>query len=299
LLRRYPDTAPLEAALAARFGIAPERVAVTAGADDAIDRVCRAYLGPNRRLLLPRPSFEMLDHFATLVGGGLTPVPWPHGPFPLDAFLAALGPDTGIVAVVSPNNPTGAVATAADLRLLAEAAAGAVVLLDHAYVEYAAHDLTAAALELPNVIVVRTLSKAWGLAGCRIGYALGRPPAIARLRDAGGPYPVAAPSVALALARLAGGGDDVRAHVARVRAERARLADRLAALGLESWASEANFVLVECGRRAEALVAGLAARGVLVRTFPGRPFLETAVRISLPGAPEPFERHQAAVDAAL
>jgi histidinol-phosphate aminotransferase len=274
-------------------------VLVTAGADDAIDRVCRAYLGPGRAMLLPVPSFEMIEHFTRLAGAGVTPVAWPRGQFPIEAVLARVGPDIGVITVVSPNNPTGAAASAADLRCLADAAPGAVVLLDHAYVEYADRDLTPTALSLPNVIVARTLSKAWGLAGCRVGYALGSETAIAALRTAGAPYPVAGPSVALARARLATGDADMRAHVATVRVERAALTARLAAAGLDPWPSEANFVLVECGPRFDRVVAGLAARGIRIRTFPGRPGLETAIRLSLPGASALFARLVAALDQVL
>jgi histidinol-phosphate aminotransferase len=297
-LRRYPDAAPLEAALAARFAIGPDRVLVTAGGDDGIDRVCRIGLGPGREMVLPYPSFDMLDRFAALAGGSLRPIPWPDGRFPIEDFLAAIGPATGVVAVVSPNNPTGTVASASDLRLLAHAAPGALVLLDHAYVEYAATDLTLTALALPNVVVVRTLSKAWGLAGCRVGYALGAAPTIAALRRAGGPYAVSAPSLALALTRLAGGESAVCAHVERVRVERDTLIGLLRSRGLQPRPSEANFVYVECGPRFDRVLAALTARDVMVRRFAGRPGLETALRISLPGAAPAFDRLLDALDAA-
>jgi histidinol-phosphate aminotransferase len=297
-LRSYPDTAPLEAALAARFGISPRRVLVTAGGDDAIDRLCRVGLGPGWEMVLPFPSFDMLDRCASLAGGSVRPIPWPEGRLPIEEFRAAIGPSTGVIAVVSPNNPTGLVATALDIRLLADAAPRALVLLDHAYVEYAATDLTPAALELPNVAVVRTLSKAWGLAGCRVGYALGSEGTIAALRRAGGPYPVAAPSLALALARLAGGDAEVCAHVERVRAERDTLVERLTSLGLAPRPSQANFVFVECGPRFDRVLAALTARGVLVRSFAGTRGLETALRISLPGSPSAFARLLDALDSA-
>lgn len=289
-LRRYPDTSQLEAALAGRVGVAPERVIVTAGADDAIDRVCRAYLGSGRRMLLPEPTFEMFDHFAALAGGTLLRVPWPRGAFPLAAFLARLPERPDVIAVVSPNNPTGATASAADLRQLAEAAPAALLLLDHVYGEYADTDLTPALIDLPNVVVLRTLSKAWGLAGCRVGYAIGSPPVVARLRAAGAPYAVAAPSVALALRQLRDGGAAVQAHVARVREDRTALGALLSALGLESLPSQANFVLVECGGRAPFLTAALATLGVVVRSFPNRPGMTGAIRITLPGDPAAFDR---------
>ncbi len=298
-LRRYPDTSALEATLAHRVGVAAERVVVTAGADDAIDRACRSYLGPGRTMILPDPTFEMFDRFAALAGGSLRRVPWRDGPFPGAGFLAALDERAAVITVVSPNNPTGAVACAADVRRLAQAAPAALVLLDHAYVEYADEDLTREVIDLPNVLVIRTLSKAWGLAGCRIGYAIGNPEVVSRLRAAGGPYPVAAPSVAIALRRLADDPAALHAHIACVREERTALCTLLTALGLEPLPSQANFVYVECGARAAFLAAALAALGVLVRTFPDRAGLTTALRVTLPGDGGAFEHLGAALETAL
>jgi histidinol-phosphate aminotransferase len=298
-LRRYRDVSTLEAALAERLGVAPDRVIVTAGADEAIDRACRAYLRPGRTMLLAEPTFEMFDYFAALAGGTLTRVPWPAGPFPIDGFLARLDQRPAVIAVVSPNNPTGGVACADDVRRLAAAAPEALVLLDHAYVEYADADLTPAVADCPNVVVVRTLSKAWGLAGCRVGYAIGRPNVVAALRAAGGPYTVAGPSLALALAQLRLGETAVRPHVARVRQERQWLGQRLAALGVTPWPSQANFVYVECGPRAPFLAAALRALGVLVRDFPGRAGCDTALRITLPGDQAAFEQLVHALETVL
>ncbi len=299
LLRRYPDVSALETALAARVGVAPDRLLVTAGADEGIDRACRAFLEPGRTMLLPEPSFDMFDCCAVLAGGALARVPWWDDDFPIDAFLNRIDTRTRVVAVVSPNNPTGSVATLADVRRLAAVAPSALVILDHVYVEYADEDLTSGVLDLPNVLVLRTLSKAWGLAGCRVGYAIGSPYVIAVLRAAGGPYTVAAPSVALALSQLKRGVEPLRAHVAQVREERRLLSARLAAAGLAPRRSQANFVLVECGPRAGSIHAGLAARGVLVRDFADRRGLETALRITLPGDVVDFERLSAALEETL
>jgi histidinol-phosphate aminotransferase len=299
LLRRYPEVAALEAALAARLGLPLERVIVTAGADEAIDRACRAFLEPGRTMLLPEPCFDMFDRCAALAGGTLVRVPWWGDAFPLDGFLERLESRVAVVVVVSPNNPTGSVATLADVRSLAARAPNALLILDHVYVEYADSDLTAAVLDLPNVLVLRSFSKAWGLAGCRVGYAVGSPYVIGVLRAAGGPYSVAAPSVALALAQLERGNEPLRVHVARIREERRLLAGRLTAYGLSPRPSQANFLFVECGARAARLRADLIVGGVVVRDFPDRPGLETALRITLPGNPPDFDRLGAALDVAL
>ena len=302
LLRRYPSAAPLEAALARRFGLDPAAVLVTAGGDDGLDRAFRAFLGPGREVVLPTPTFVMLPKYARLVGATARAVPWPGGPFPTDAVLAAVGPATAAMCVVSPNNPTGAVATADDLRRLAAAAPDALLIVDLAYGEMADDDLTAAALALPNALVFRTFSKAWGLAGARLGYVLGPPALVAWTRAAGNPYAVSGPSVALGLARLAAGDADVAAYVATVRAERALLAERLRELGASAPDSQANFVLARFAAHATAhwVHDALAGLGIAVRLFGADPpELRGALRITCPGDAAALDRLLHGLTAAL
>ena len=299
LLRCYPDATAVETALADRVGVSPDRVLVTAGADEALDRIYRAYAGPDRPVLLPEPTFDMLERFADLAGAPLVRVPWIADAFPLEEILAELDNRIAIVVIVSPNNPTGGVASRDDVRRIAAAAPRALLLLDQAYVEYADADIDPGVLKLPNVVVVRTMSKAWGLAGCRVGYAVGTSEVIAVLRAAGAPYPVAGPSLALALFQLRRGDAALRAHVAQVRMERANLRQLLCARGVDARASQANFVFADFGPRAAFVRDGLGARGILVRDFPGRARLETSLRITLPGEPADFERLTRALETVL
>jgi imidazoleglycerol phosphate dehydratase HisB/histidinol-phosphate/aromatic aminotransferase/cobyric acid decarboxylase-like protein len=297
--RGYPDDAPLRRLLAARLGVDPACVLVTAGADDGLDRACRAVLAPGRELILPAPTFEMLGRYAELTGASVRTVPWAEGPYPQQAVLAAVGPETAAIAVVSPNNPTGAVAGAADLRALAEAAPGALLLVDGAYEEFADESLTLAALELENAVVFRTLSKAWGLAGLRIGYAVGAPRVIGWLAAAGHPYAVSGLSLALAEARLRQPGVDgeVRAFVDRVRVERSQLRELLDRLGLRALPSQGNFVMARLADPV-ALRDALAADGIAIRVWPGHALLGDATRITCPGDPLSFERLTRALRAA-
>ncbi|MGE0712353.1 MAG: imidazoleglycerol-phosphate dehydratase HisB [Planctomycetota bacterium] len=292
-LATYPEAHELEAALAARWGLPGAGCLVTAGADEALDRLCRAYLAPGRELLLPAPTFAMLPRYAALTGCEQRVLPWPGGAFPREAFLAAITPRTALIAVVSPNNPTGCVATPADLAALSAAAPHAVLLLDAAYMEYADEDATGPALALPNAVVTRTFSKAHGLAGLRVGFALGAPALLAPLR-ALSPYPVAGPSLWLAERALASGPDATA--LAQARAERAALAALAAEAGYGAEPSQANFVLLR-GLEAEAFRAALLAHGVAVRTFPGRPELSDAARITCPGEPRAFARLRRALRA--
>jgi histidinol-phosphate aminotransferase len=282
LLREYPSAAALAGALARRFGVTPDRVTVTNGADGALDRACRIYLGPGRPLVVAEPTFEMFPRFAALAGAPYIAVPWDEE-FPRELLLARCPPQAGIIALVSPNNPTGRVISAGDVARIARAAPDALVLLDHVYADYADTDLTAAALEFPNVAVVRTFSKAWGLAGCRVGYAVAAPAIAAAIAAAGDPYPVAGPSIALALAALELGGDLVGRHVDRVRWERADLLARLDRWGVPCPPSQANFVFPSVGASAPAVQARLAGAGLMVRRFADRPALAGSLRISLPG----------------
>lgn len=288
VLRLYPDASALEAALAARLGVDPEQVVVTAGADEALDRVCRAFLAPGSACVLPEPIFVMLERYAQLARAELRRVAWPAGDYPTDAVIEAAGDDAAMIAVVSPNNPTGAVATADDLARLSAACPDGVLLVDLAYTEFADVDLTSAALALPNAIVTRTLSKAYGLAGLRIGYAVGPAGWIRRLRACAGPYPVATPSLLLAGACLEQPVDAMDDFVARVRVERDELAARLAELGLPSVPSQGNFVFVPLGDpdRARRLHAALGALGVAVRLFADSGDL----RITCPGDEADFAR---------
>jgi histidinol-phosphate aminotransferase len=298
VLRRYPDARALEAKLATRLGVAQDRVVVTCGADDALDRACRALLGPGRALVLPVPTFEMLPRYAAVVGAPIREIPWPHGPYPVDAVLAAVDADTAAIALVTPNNPTGAPITREDLESVARGAPDVALFVDLAYAEFADEDLTDLALSLPNAIVFRTLSKAWGLAGLRVGYAAGPPDVVRWIRAAGGPYAVTTPSVALACAWLERGEATMRAAVAQVRSERDRLRDALVRHGAEAYPSQANFVLAR-PRDPVWLRDGLAGLGIAVRIWPGHPRLDGLVRITCPANEEHHARLEAALEATL
>lgn len=289
VLRQYPSAAALEATLAQRFGLAPGQVLVTAGADDALYRTCLATLGPGRKMILPVPTFEMLPRYGRLAEADVVTVPWPTGAYPLDAVCEHIDPRTALIVVVSPNNPTGAVATSGDLRRLADAAPQAVLLVDQAYGEFADEDLTPAALALPNAIVTRTFSKAWGLAGLRVGYALGPTELIGWLRVTGNPYAVAGPSLALAAAWLERGEEYMQVFVNEIRRRRAGLLSELKRLGAAPLPSQANFVLARFDDAA-TVCAALAGLGIAVRAFPDRPELRDCLRITCPAESAAFER---------
>jgi histidinol-phosphate aminotransferase len=297
-MRTYPSTGRLEGLIAHRLGVPAESVLVTAGADDGLERALRAVCCPDREVLLTRPSFEMLPRYARLAGAGVRELEWWSGPFPVQAVCDAASERTAAVAVVSPNNPTGAVASAEELDALAAALPSALLLVDHAYVEFASEDLTRTALRHPNALVFRTFSKAWGCAGLRVGYVLGDPRVLAWLRAVGHPYPVSGPSLAAVESLLEAGSGPDEAVIEAIRDRRAALSAALEGLGCEVLPSEGNFVLtrVASALRVRDLLASL---GVAVRGFAGRGELASWLRITVPGSDRDLDRLVGVLGAAI
>ena len=287
ILRKYADPAPLEEAYAAYLGTAPANVLATTGADDAIDRVMRAFLAPGREMVFPTPTFEMVPRCARMARGDLVPVEYEWGRLPHDEILAAVSDRTGLVAVLTPDNPTGRAFSTRSLLRLAEALPSGVTLMaDLAYAEFADEDPARALLEVPRAIIVRTLSKAWGLAGLRVGFAVGARERIDVLRRFGGPYALTGPSIAIALDRLRNGVDRMRGFVEYVREGRERLAAAIRAAGGVPEPSQTNFVLASFPD-ARWVLRGMAAQGVLVRHFDHLPEF---VRVTVPRDDAEFGR---------
>lgn len=286
LIRRYPDTGPLRRRLARLHGADEDQVLVTAGGDDGLLRCFLARLGPGMCAVATKPTFEMIPIYAKQVGSRLIEIEWWEGPYPTADIISA-STEAEAVFVVSPNNPTGATITEAELRKVSEAAR--FVVLDAAYAEFADEDLTPAALETGNVVVVRTLSKAYGLAGLRVGYLLGPPDLIAEVSAFGSPYSVSALSGAIALERLNLPARDTATVLSAVRSERTELTALLEALGTRPLPSQGNFVLAESAD-ADWIFDGCASLGVGIRRFLGREELANWVRITLPGDRQDFDR---------
>lgn len=320
-VRRYPDSTGLRDDLASRFGVSSERVLVTAGADDAIDRACRAVLAPGRELILPLPTFEMIPKYAMLQGVNIRNVAWmePGSGFPRRLVLEQISERTAMIAIVTPNNPTGECATLEDIEAVARSAPRALILVDMAYAEFATGDTATQrfaerVLSLPNALMTRTFSKAWGLAGLRVGYAIGHTRVIEWMRAAAGPYTCSTASLALARhwAGASGAGTRlVRAFIDRVREERAVLSTLLRDRGAQVWNSEGNFVFARfagCDAagvgRAARVRAELARRGIAVRGYPGRRLMEgvdldPCLRITCPGEERAFARLRGALEEIL
>lgn len=286
-LREYPGVSAgrLTERLAAQLGISPANIVAGCGSDDVIASWLGALVPAGSRVAHADPSFSMVPVFARLHGLEPVAVPLrPDGAMDIDALIATGAP---LIYVCSPNNPTGTVTARAELLRLFDEAPGAV-LLDEAYGDFTdAHDLRVEAARREQVLVTRTFSKAWGLAGLRVGYGVGGPALITAVTKARGPYKVNALAERAAAAALAEDG----AWVARVSAEtveaRTRLSDAFAGLpGLRLWPSEGNFIFLSVERPATELAEAFRVRGIGVRAFSNLRGIGEALRIGLAPWPQ-------------
>ena len=306
--RRYPEPQPaaLVAALAALYGAQASQVLVGRGSDEAIDLLVRSLCEPGRDgVLFTPPVFGMYAVSARLQGARAIEVPLvdtDDGLVPDIAAViaAAIAGQAKLVFLCSPSNPGGRSVPLAEVVRVATALAGrALVVVDEAYGEFADEPSAVSLMgEHANIAVLRTLSKAHGLAAARIGTLIADAGLIALLRKVQAPYPIPAPCSALALAGLSAQARALTAQrVAQIRAERARLQDALATLPIvrRVYASDANFVLARF-HDAEAAFQALLAAGIVVRDQRAAPQLGDALRITL-GTPEQNDRVLATLSA--
>ena len=288
LLCRYPKPSKLESVLAQQLGVDRDCVLLTAGGDEGLMRMCKAFLGPGRSIIFPEPSFEMIRRFAESTLAEVRSVPYPGEGYPTDDVIAACDHTTSIITVVSPNNPTGDVISSDDLLRLAKEVPQAMIMLDLAYVEFAEEDLTNLALTLPNVLIFRTFSKAFGLAGLRIGYVLGQKKWITLLRSVGLPYPVSQTALALAKESLKC-REERNETIAQLLTFRQEITTSFNGVGIKTSASQGNFVFAQ-GIDGQWWRDAMAGLGIGIRAWPNHPRLKSAIRISCPTSTEESKR---------
>jgi histidinol-phosphate aminotransferase len=297
---RYPDMGVVELRdkLSRRYGVSPDRLVTGCGSVALAEHLVKATCLPGDEMVYSWRSFEAYPIIAA--GAGATSVRVPntagHG-HDLPAMAAAVTDRTRLVIVCNPNNPTGTSVRRADLdRFLDDVPSDVVVVLDEAYREFVTDEEVPDALETygdrPNVVVLRTLSKAWGLAGLRVGFLVGQPEVTAAVRKVVTPFSTSLVAQAAALAAL-DAEDEVRRRCAIVVAERERVTEALRKLSLDVPTSQANFVWLPLADRAAEFGAACERRGVIVRAFPG-----DGVRVTI-GLPEENDAFLAAAEAAL
>ena len=290
-MNRYPDMAGVDlyAALSAKLGVPTSDLALATGSVALIYQLLQAFCEPGDEVVYAWRSFEAYPIAAAVAGAASVRVPVrPDGRHDLDAMLAAITERTRVVMVCTPNNPTGPAVTQSELdTFLAAVPSHVLVVVDEAYVEFVrmadAVDGVATYQRRENVVLTRTFSKAYGLAGLRIGYAVGPAPLAAALRAVSLPFGVTSVAQAAAVASLAAEAALLE-RVDALVAERARVLDGLRAGGVEVPDAQGNFVWFGVGDRALDLAAACDEVGVVVRPFAG-----DGVRASI-GEPEANDR---------
>ena len=280
-LTRYPERAPVERIVAEHLGLAPEMVVLTNGVDEAIHVLFETFLDSGDELLLPVPTYTMYEVYASATDARAVTVQAVGDlQFPFARLLSAITQRTKIIAIANPNSPSGSIAAREQIIELAQRAPQAVLLVDEAYFHFCGETVISLLDTVPNLVVARTFSKAYGLAGLRLGVLAGPVEIMQWIRRVLSPYSVNS----LALACLPPALEDsayLEWYVGEVIAARAEFANALDEADVRRWPSHANFILVEIGARHAEFVRLMSASGVLVRDRSNDPGCDGCVRITI------------------
>ena len=297
-LATYPDFRDAILETAAFLGVDPERIVLTNGLDEGILLASIAYLGHRTpealvqlgaslttisgaaEVLVAQPAFEPYLHGAHSLGARVVPVrPGKDFAFPLEDMLRAITPNTRIVYVNNPNNPSGQPIPKDAIRRIAREAGHALVFVDEAYHDFLGENFLAEAAEYPNVLIGRTFSKAFGLAGMRVGVMIASPDILAPIRKAMPLFNLNV--VAVAALRAAIADPSFRTwYVAQADASKQLVYAACDRAGLTYWKSAANFVLIDGGSRAREIIDAMIAKGVFVRDRTKDPATPTCFRLT-------------------
>ena len=293
-LNEYPDTSygELTEAIARYTDVPSDQITVGAGADEILDMIGRSFIDESARVVISRPTYPMFTVLTEMAGGTLDAVTAPDLRLDRPAFVErARG--AKLTWLANPNNPTGELVPLEFIEEVAASTSG-VLVVDEAYYELSGVSAVGLIDRFANVVVVRTLSKGFSLAGARVGYALAGPSISSVLRRVRPPGSVSVTSAALGVMALHD-LDGMHQRVALIKSERERLRSHLTSLGFAVEESAANFLLLRTGRRA---APALLREGLVVRTFPGSSLLADHIRVTV-RRPEENARLLAALERSL
>ncbi len=294
----YPEREPVERIVAQHLGLAANELILTNGVDEAIHLVACAFLDEGDEALICTPTFFMYDVSISMMTSRLVRVQADDSlALPFERFLSAITPRTKLIIVASPNNPTGSVVSREHLLTIAKAAPQAVLMVDEAYFHFFGDTVLGDTAELPNLLVARTFSKAYGLANLRIGMLAGNARLIGFLRKVSSPYNVNGVALAVLPEALADTAY-LEWYATEVHQGRERVIDALRSLGVRTWPSAANFVLMDIGPRHKQFCTLMRNKGVLLRDRSSDPGCEGYVRITI-GTEEHVTRGINALTASL
>ena len=297
----YPEYTRVVHAVARHFDVHPDYVLLTNGLDEGILMAAVGHIAKPRahdaETIVPLPAFDPYPNSTAAVGATAVRVPpGENFAFPTEGVLAAITPQTKIIFLNTPNNPTGQLIRLDDLKRIAAAAPHAVVLIDEAYIEFGGVSFLPELPRFPNVLIGRTLSKAYGLAGLRVGICIGQEQVLDPIRAVTLPFNINGVALAAVEAAL----QDtlfLPRYAVQVRDSRERLYAACKRLGLEFWESQANFVLIRVGDSAP-FVQAMAERGVHVRDRSRDPVTAGCIRVTA-GILEHTNRAIEALEAAV
>lgn len=280
-LAKYPDRAAGERVVAGFLGVRPEQVLLTNGIDDALTVLAGTYLGEGDELIFAEPTFVMYGMVGQSAGARLTRLPMGQDfAYPTEDVLKHISSATRLITIANPNNPTGLPVPAADLLRIIEAVPDAAVLVDEAYFEFYGETLLPQVEKHDNLLVARTFSKVYGMAGLRLGALIGPAKQMDFLRRLCPPFNVNAVALACLEEALAD-QEFVSAHVAAIKQERERFQQLCSKAGLRCWPSQTNFVLVRVGPGCGEFVQAMRQRGIGIRDMSASPGCEGCVRITI------------------
>jgi histidinol-phosphate aminotransferase len=294
----YPEREPVERIVAQHHGLQPNQLILTNGVDEAIHLMACTFLDDGDEALICTPTFFMYDVSIGMMTPGLVKIQADDSfAFPYERFLAAITPRTKLIIVASPNNPTGATVSREHLLAIAAAAPHAILMVDEAYFHFHGESVLGDIGSVPNLIVARTFSKAYGLANLRVGMLAGDARLIAFLRKVSSPYNVNGMALA-ALPEALGDEAYLNSYIRAIHEGRERIFETLRELGVRTWPSAANFVLMDIGPRHKEFVEAMRRRGVLLRDRSTDPGCDGYVRITV-GVEEQVTRGLAALRESL
>ena len=300
-LARYPERQPIEAAVASFLAVPEAELLLTNGVDEAIHLLCQTYLAPGDEALIVVPTYSMYRIYMCAAGAQVISVTADKDfHLPLNSLRDRITDRTRLIAIANPNNPTGTFTPAEQLLEIARSAPAAAILIDEAYFEFCGKTLLPRRRESSNLFITRTFSKAYGLAGLRIGVLIGDADQMPSLRRVCSPYNVN--TIALAcLPEALADQNYIERYVTETLQSRARLESVFIARGIRFWPSQGNFVLARIGSAksdSQAFVEQMRRRGILVRDRSSDHACEGCVRFTL-GTKEHTDRLLAALDEVL
>ena len=277
----YPEYDNFTNKLGNYLEIETDKLLITNGADDAIRIVMDTYLDKNDEVIIPIPTFYLFEKHGEIIGVKKTLVPLnPDLSFPIDEILEKITDQTKMVVIVTPNNPTGTIVSREDILKILNKARNAIVLIDEAYFHFSYVSCKDLVDDYPNLIIVHTFSKGFGLAGVRLGYIISNNEIIKIFKKVTLPFHVNGLSIVAGSAAL----DDldfVNHYVNLVKNNRKYFSEELGKIGIQTYPSQANFVIANFGENCDRIYNSLNEKGILVNNVSEKPLLKGCLRIAI------------------